>query len=197
MEEVWKDIPGYEGLYQASNMGNVKVLERSWIAGNGSKHHRESQPVKKVLVKDYHCVTLRKNNKAKLRSVQRIIWETFNGPIPPGMQCNHVNEIKTDNRLENLNLMTPKENSNWGTRNKRLSDIHRNRQDCSKPVLQYTPSGEFVAEYPSAGEAGRQTKINPNNIRTAARNAVVKNHGRLITITKAGGFIWKYKNQAS
>lgn len=61
--------------------------------------------------------------------IHRVIWVAVNGEIPEGMQVNHINENKDDNSISNLNLMTPKENNNWGTRNERVSN------KLSKPIV--------------------------------------------------------------
>lgn len=63
----------------------------------------------------YYRVALCKNSIRKFYLVHRLVFEAFNSTIPEGLQVNHKNEIKTDNRLSNLNLMTCKENVNWGT----------------------------------------------------------------------------------
>ena len=176
MEEIWKDIKGYPN-YMVSNMGQVKSL-------NYRQTGRE-KIMKQQLYRGYLNVGLRKNRKLKIFRVHRLVYEAFYGRIPQGMQVNHINEIKTDNRLENLNLMTPKENSNWGTRNERVSEKQTNGKK-SKPVLKIDHiSNEIVAEFPSIKEAERQTGF--NHIYLWCRG-----------IRKsADGFIWKYKESVA
>lgn len=106
-EEIWKPVVGYEGLYEVSSEGRVRSL-------NYKKQNRIQVLVQNYSRK-YPYLLLCKDGKIKTHLVHRLVWEAFNGPIPDGMQVNHINEVKTDNRLENLNLMTPKENINWGT----------------------------------------------------------------------------------
>ena len=98
----------------------------------------------------YQVVGLTDNEgKRKTYRLNRLIYETFSGsPIPYGLQVNHINEIKTDNRFENLNLMTPKENVNWGT------GIKRKTKTQSKKVGAFK-NGELVMTFSSANEAGR------------------------------------------
>ena len=186
MEETWKDIKGYEGLYQISNNGNVKSLGR-WIdrkcKGKMWKEEKIMKP--SVNKKGYLLIGLCKNGVKKMCQVHRLVYEAFYGEIPDGMQVNHINEIKSDNRLENLNLMTPKENSNWGTRNERVSEKQTNGKK-SKPVLKIDPiSNEIVAEFPSTKEAERQTGF--NHIYLWCRG-----------IRKsADGYIWKYKESVA
>ena len=189
MEEIWKDIKGYENMYQISNIGQVKSLEH-----NVQQKNRWGQTISRIqksrLMKihinknGYFRVVLHKNGIEKNYSVHRLVYEAFVGEIPDGMQVNHINEIKTDNRVVNLNLMTPKENSNWGTRNERVSEKQTNGKN-SKPVLKIDPiSNEIVAEFPSAKEAERQTGFNHINLWCRGERK------------SADGFIWKYKSVA-
>ena len=119
IQETWKDIPGYEGLYQASNLGRIRSFKRNNI--------RILKPGKNRDGSGYYIVKLYLNSVRKNVSVHRLLWTAFNGPIPEGLQINHLNENKADNRLENLSLCTPKENTNYGTRNKRVSEKHCKR----------------------------------------------------------------------
>lgn len=131
--EEWKDIPNYEGLYQVSNLGRVKSLEKIDALG----HRLKEKILKPQINRGYYRVNLYKNSIQKNYRVHRLVWEAFNGTIPENMHVNHINEIKTDNRLSNLNLMTARENINWGTRNERAGKVLKNRKDQSKSVLQY------------------------------------------------------------
>lgn len=95
-EEFWKDVKDYEGIYLASNMGNVK---------------RNNRVIKKQLRNGYHKLTLCDNGSKNQKLVHRIIAETF---IPnPGnkSEVNHINGIRTDNRVVNLEWATRKENA--------------------------------------------------------------------------------------
>lgn len=179
MIEIWKDIKGYEGLYQVSNLGNVKSL-------NYNKTKKEKQ-LTKLTIMGYIKVGLSKNGKVKVHFVHRLVWEAFNGPIPEGMCVNHINEDKTDNRYpENLNLMTHRENNNWGTRNKRISEKRRNGKG-SKPVLQYDLEGNFIKEWPNAYEIERQLGFSQANINKCCLEKFKKSHS----------YIWKYKEKAA
>lgn len=110
MQEIFKDIPGYKGKYQVSNMGRIKSLSRKiWIAKNkryGIKKERLLKPLKKRT--GYLFVCLYKNKKGKYKTIHRLVLRTFNGKSK--LQCNHKNGIKIDNRLENLEYCTPSEN---------------------------------------------------------------------------------------
>ena len=136
-KEIWMPILGYEELYWASNLGRVKSL---------NYNHTGKEKILSLckVQTGYLAVHLFKDGKGKMYKVHRLVWEAFNGPIPEGMQINHLNEDKTDNRLENLSLTTPKENCNWGTRN------YRRAKALSKMVEQYTLDGVHFMTWFSA-----------------------------------------------
>ena len=108
LKEIWRDVVGYEGLYQVSNLGRVKSL---------NYHRSGKEGIMKPVLEDngYYSVNLYKNGKVKKFSLHRLVVETFLGKIPNGLVVNHLNEIKSDNRLENLEICTQKENTNYGT----------------------------------------------------------------------------------
>lgn len=100
--ETFKDIPGYEGLYQVSDYGAVRSLKYGKV--------RYLKNVKQL--DGYEIINLCCDGKPKKLLVHRLVWETFNGPIPEGMEIDHINTIRDDNRLDNLRVVTPKENCN-------------------------------------------------------------------------------------
>lgn len=181
--EIWKDIEGYFGRYQISNFGRVKSLERFKKGKNDSLASVKEKILKpQINHRGYYQVELCKNSKVRFYSVHRLVWLAFNGQIPEGLQVNHINEIKTDNRLENLNLMTPKENTNWGTAIERAAKKRINGKK-SKPVLQYDLQDNFIKEYPSIRQAERETGFNQGHISECC-------NGKRKT---AHGFKWRYK----
>ena len=184
--EEWRDIKGYEGMYQISSQGRVRSLEHYVKQKN-----RWGQTVERIQKSCIHKQniskhgyirnSLHKDGTAKIYFVHRLVYEAFIGEIPEGMQVNHINEIKTDNRVENLNLMTPKENTNWGTGIKRRSQKQINGKK-SKPVLRIDPNtNEIVNEYPSIIEAERQTGLNHIGLWCKGERK------------SKDGYIWKYK----
>lgn len=186
MEEKWVPVITYmngikydfTGYYEASNLGNVKSLNYN--------HTGCEKLLVKVVVGDYERVRLSKSGKISNYQVHRIVYEAFNGPIPKGMQVNHINEDKTDNRLENLNLMTPKENINWGTGPCRRSKRMTNRPDQSKSVVQLNLEGTVIKDdWPSTMEVERVLKYNNSKISECCL-------GKRKTYK---GFIWRYKEK--
>ena len=169
-KEIWKDIKGFEGFYQASNLGRIKSLERIDALG----HKRKEKILKPRITRvGYYLAALTKQSIRKDYLVHRLIYEAFNGQIPEGYEVNHINEIKSDNRLSNLNLMTHKENINYGSRTEK----------CSKVVLQFDLNDNFIKEYPSTHQVERELGFAQGNIVSCC-------NGRCKT---AYGFIWRYK----
>ena len=173
-EEIWKDIPEFNGIYQASNLGRIKSLERIDALGRRLKE----KILKQQLCCRYYQVHLHKNSIGKMYLVHRLVWEAFNGQIYEGLQVNHINEVKTDNRLSNLNLMTCKENINYGSRNERAA------KKLSKVVLQFDLNDNFIKEYQSAHQVERELGFTFQYISACC-------NGKFKT---AYGFKWKYKN---
>ena len=158
MEEIWKDIPNYEGLYMVSNYGRIKSLDRIVKHNYGGKAIKKGKILKQHISQTKRCQVglCCRNGERKYPIVSRLVYEAFNGPIPDGMQVNHIDENPLNNRLDNLNLMTPKENTNWGTgierRAKKISvkmkgkNTYANNPNA-KPVVQYDKEGNLIKEF--------------------------------------------------
>lgn len=163
--EIWKDIAGYEVLYQVSNLGRVKSL--------GNYKSRREKILKPNPDKDgYLHVILCKNGKGKNKSVQQLVLGAFDSNPNNLTEVNHKDENKANNRLDNLEWCDPKYNRNYGTRNERIA------KKLSKQVM-CVETGKI---YPSAKEASRQTGANRESIRECCR-------GELKT---AGKYHWHY-----
>lgn len=122
VEEVWKDIPGYEGYYQVSNLGFVRSLDREMVInhpiGGLRTVFKEGKLLKNKL--NNHgkiMVSLSKQNQVKEVQVHRLVLLAFIGEPSDGRECCHKNDNQTDNRLENLY---------WGTRMENIADKYRN-----------------------------------------------------------------------
>lgn len=170
IKEQWKDIPGYEGIYQVSTLGEIRNIKTGRI-------------LKQVYLCGYKRIGLyNKEHKYKNHFVHRLVAETFI-PNPDNLpQVNHRNELKDENVVSNLEWCTQKYNINYGTA------IQRRVENQRKPILQFTKTGIFVKEYYSISEANKA--FNPKCNYPATGNI-----GRCLQgkCKSAYGFKWKYK----
>lgn len=154
--EIWKDIKDYEGYYQISNMGRVKSLKRIIPHRiNGEYHIPEKILKHNIVAFGYHQVSLRKMNKRKLKYVHVLVMETFVGDKPEGYEVNHIDEDKSNNRLDNLEYLTRKENNNYGTRIERHKKKAINGKRSKKVKGTCIKTGKTII-FPSIAEAQRQ-----------------------------------------
>ena len=184
-KEYWKPVVGYEGLYEVSNWGRVKsikfgkeIILKQKIKGGYYYVNLSKNGILKPMKDNngYLKVRLCNGEKSKTFNLHRLIAETFIPNLNNYKEVNHKNEIKTDNRVENLEWCDRKYNQNYGTRTEKCS------KKLSKPVLQYTLEGEFVKEWKSIAECGRNG-FNRGNVWMCCRGEL-KTHQN---------FIWKYK----
>ena len=187
--EIWKDIEGYEGLYQVSNMGNVRSSDRTLMVKRGNDEYvlqikgRMLRP--QTRRHGYLSVWLyRLDGNKRQESVHRLVAEAFCERKSDDTEVNHKNEIKTDNRAENLEWITHKENTNYGNAQAKRSATCKRNHTNWKPIRQYDMDGNFIKEYPSLKEAGKQNGFHMGNL---SRNA----HGDP-QYSHAHGYIWKY-----
>lgn len=155
--EEWRDVVGYEGLYQVSNMGRVKSLER--------KGARTIRMLRQNHTKNgYLTVTLQKNRERKNFRVHKLVAACFL-PIENGKnEINHIDENKDNNRFNNLMRCDRSFNVNYGSRTLLASYKLRNRKDQSKVVLQLNSQGDVVKKFRSVADASRFYKCYPSNI---------------------------------
>lgn len=167
MKEIWKDIPGYEGIYLASNLGRIRskngVLKPS--------KHRDG----------YLHVVFCVKGVRKTFLVHRLVALTFI-PNPDNLpQINHKDENKTNNYIDNLEWCTMEYNIFYGTGQER-GRINRGLPSNVKPVTQYSLDGEFIARYPSTMEAYRKTGITQASINACAHHI----HHQM------RGYVWRF-----
>ena len=166
MEEIWRDVKGYEGLYQVSNLGRVKSLERfiktrkNKNGMNGYIHKQESIRIPTKDYKGYLRLSLCKEGKLKLFRIHRLVAEAFI-PNPNNLpQVNHKDENKENNCISNLEWCTNEYNHNYGTRNKRVAEKQKGRKIPFEQiknkiaVLQINKdTNEVIRKYDSIKEA--------------------------------------------
>jgi hypothetical protein len=111
-EEIWKDIPGYEGYYQVSNLGNVRSSDRVIHTRDGSPRFFKGVILKPRLLNGYKYCSLSTNGDARTYQVHQLVAMAFLNHKPNGhsLVVDHINGIKTDNRLENLQIVTNRYN---------------------------------------------------------------------------------------
>ena len=165
-KEIWKDINGYEGLYQVSNFGRVKSL-------NYRRTGREEILTPQMNTNGYLTVQLWKNEKRKSCLVHRLVAMAFI-PNPNNLpEVNHKDEDKTNNCVWNLEWCDCKYNINYGTRTEKTT----------KTVLQLNKdTGEVIKEWPSANEVQRQLGYKQGAISMCC----------LGKCNQAYGFKWQY-----
>lgn len=168
--EVWKDIPEYEGIYQVSNLGNVK----------NSTSNRILKP--QLNRGGYLHVHLWKNKTFNNERVHRLVAKTFLIKIIGKNDINHKNGIKTDNRVENLEWCTRSENLKHRYRILGYKGSSFGKFGKDNPKSKCVLCIENNITYTSIKEAGEQTSIDRRNISSVCK-------GKRQT---AGGYHWKY-----
>ena len=164
--EEWKDICGYEGIYKVSNCGKVKSINRV---------DRLGRYVKEKILKpgfirgDYLAVHLYKNGKRRCCKVHRLVAKAFIPNLFNHPQVNHINEVKQDNRVENLEWCTNEYNSRYGTASARMGESHK------KPVYRVCLKTGEVKNYDSAIDASRKDGFNKNAISNCV-TGIAKSH---------------------
>ena len=174
MSEMWKDIEGYEGIYQVSNLGRVKSLSR-----NTKNQYRNSEIVKSKEIRNgYYSVTLFKNEKGKHFTIHRLVAKAFIPNPYNKPQINHIDGNKLNNNVSNLEWCTQQENT-----------IHAYKNNLINPyttkVIQYDKNMNFIKEWNSIKEVEKELNINHSNIVTVCKMNTNRKY--------AGGFIWRYK----
>ena len=164
MKEIWKDIEGYEGLYQISNVGRVKRVETDRIL----------KPLKHT--KGYYRVELYKNGSQSKKLIHRLVAQAFIPNTENKPQVNHIDENKTNNVVSNLEWMTAKENLNHETHNERMSKTK------SIPIIATNIKTGESTEFYGAKECARQLGLNRGNI-----SSVLKGRRK-----HTGGYIFEY-----
>ena len=145
--EEWRDVKGYEGKYQVSNLGNVKSLN----------YHRMG--ISKVLTPrkcktGYLRIGLCKSSNKKTYNVHKLVAQAFLENPNNLPSINHKDENKENNRADNLEFCTQAYNNAYGTHNERVGKAHRNRKDQSKPIIATDANGKETY-FPSVKEAER------------------------------------------
>lgn len=176
MNEIWKNVKGYEGIYQVNQNGQIKSVAR--IKSNGARPPKwceESILVEQTDRGGYAKVLLSGIGKKKTMAVHRIVATAFI-PNPNNYPCiNHIDENKQNNSVSNLEWCTAKYNNNYGTKRERAS------KTSSEDVVQFDLNGNVIKIWHGQALAAKTLGIWQGNISMCCRGKL--NH--------TGGFVWK------
>ena len=184
--ENWKDIENYEGLYQVSNLGRIKSLERDVYYSNGTVHHiKEKILVQRIEKNGYQIVSLYKNGKRKDMLAHRLVALAFIPNPANKPQINHKNEVKTDNFVENLEWCTASYNALYGTRIQRCVQNRRSYKLGNHPQAKPVFCVELNKTFDCAKRVEEELGISGSSICQACK-------GKRKT---AGKLHWKYADE--
>lgn len=188
-EEIWKDIyyyneptnewVDYRGLYQVSNLGRVRSLDRI-VNHNYSKHLTiKGKIIKPYSIKGYLNISLSNNGVVKKYYIHHLVAKMFIPNYTKRLEINHKDENKTNNKVENLEWISHINNCNYGTRNMRCGELKK------IPITQYDKSNNKINDWGSITECSKKLGIDAGSISKCCK-------GRLKTYK---GFIWRYKEK--
>ena len=199
--EIWKPVVGYEELYEVSNFGRARSLDRI-----DSNNH----PLKGVILKPYISnsgyllVGLYKQQKRDRKLLHRLVAEAFIPNPDNKPEIDHINTIKTDNTVflnEDGSINYEKTNLRWTTRKENINNPltktkmqinarkpskgkYGKKHHRSKPIIQYDKEGNFIKEWDCANDVERVLGISNKHIGSVC----------LGKRKSCGGYIWRYKN---
>ena len=180
--EIWKDVKGYEGLYQVSNLGRVKsydkkVIQKHYWSGEMVIHtYKGRMMALQTQNNGYIIANLTKNKRQRKHLVHRLVATAFLQKEVGKDYINHLDNNPANNRVDNLEWCTQSENIKYAYNNKTKIPPHMKR------IYQIDSDGNIVNEFYSMKEAERQTDIKSANISKCCRE--IRNY--------AGGYKWKY-----
>lgn len=145
VNEIWKPINGFEGLYEVSNTGLVRSMDRVIVTKRGVKKPLKGKILKPNMNDGYAYICLSKDGKELKYKAHRLVAEAFI-PNPDNLPyINHKNECKSDNRVENLEWCTKWYNEHYGTFHEK--SVTNLRKKLGRPICQYDMNGNFIREY--------------------------------------------------
>ena len=185
MKEIWKDIPNYEGLYQASNLGRIRSVDRykEVIIKNQYGEYKRTKFFKSYILKQqtyigYKCVQLHINGKYKWEKVHRLVAMAFVPNPESKPQVNHIDGNKSNNNVLNLEWCNQSYNTKHAYKNNLIKHY-------KIEINQYDLKGNYIKTWESAKEIEKKLKIKNSQICRCCKNEN----------STAGGYHWKYKRK--
>ena len=192
--EIWKDIEGYEGIYQVSNFGRIRSLDRYITKPhprNGvlTQYRKKGQIIATHPTRNgYINAVLKKDGKKENHRVHRLVAKAFVPGYFDGADVNHKDCNRQNNRADNLEWMTRRDNLKYsnGDTASAMEQIHRSQR---KPIIQMTMDGEHIREWPSIHSAHLALRLDSKSL----SGACYQKYG----LKTCGGYRWKFKEKTS
>lgn len=198
-KEEWKDITGYEGLYQVSNLGRIKSLDRYIKGRNNCDRLIKGQIINTYSISNsgYKQIRLSLKHKKTSYYIHRLVAQAFL-PNPENLpEVDHINTFKDDNSIWNLQWVPHIKQFKNPITKKNMSKSHSGERGASygkfgkdhhssKPVLQYDLDGNFIKEWECTMQVQRELGIRFGDISACCRH--YRYH------KTAGGYKWEFKN---
>lgn len=190
MKEIWKPIDGFEGLYEVSNMGNIKRLQKTI-----TDKYRNRNVKEKIMTprksKDYLTICLHRDDDSKECRIHRLVAQAFIPNPENKPQVNHKDGNKQNNCVDNLEWNTQSENMKHayklGLKKSSTKGKFGTLNATSKKVGQYDLNGKFIKEWDCIQEVKRKLGLNSGNISSCCHGK--RNH--------VGGYKWVLLNEVS
>ena len=179
---MWKDIPSWEETYEINENGEV----RNKITGNYIKGDINNG--------GYYRVCLYRKPRKQRYFRHRLVAELFIPNPNNYKEVNHKDEDKTNNSVDNLEWCSAKYNSNYGTRNERMSKSLTNNIYTSREVDVYDLDMNFIETLPSSKECGRKYKVHHSNVRNCCNGGKWsdKTHTTWLKVNRVGNYIFRW-----
>lgn len=187
-KEIWKDIKGYEGLYQVSNLGRIKsMLGTKMISGKLIYIKREKilSTFKINNNKPYLRIGLNKNKQRKCFLVHRLVAEAFIPNPENKPQVNHIDGNKQNNNVNNLEWVNNQENKIHASKNNLITKLYGEKNPKSRKVIQYDLNYNFIKKWGYIRKAANLLNISEISICNCCRKKA----------KTAGGFVWRYADE--
>lgn len=188
MDEIWKSVGvflgvDYTDMYEVSTFGHVRSVDRVRQRKDGRYYRRRGVSLTEIPRNGYLSVVLTKDNKSHFENIHQLVMNAFSPNPNPEIytDINHIDEDKTNNRLDNLEWTTHRENVNHGTARERMKETMRTSKH-GRNIKQMDLNGNVIKIWKSANKASKELHINNTNLYRHLKGAN----------KTCGGFRWEY-----